>query len=87
MLKIVPMSETRNEMTFEAALERLQQTVRRLESGELSLEDSLKSFEEGVRLTRHCQEQLKVAEQRIELLTQVSADGKVETAPFTPGRG
>lgn len=78
------MSDKNTAMPFEAALERLQQTVKRLESGELSLEDSLKSFEEGVRLTRHCQDQLKSAEQRIELLTQVSADGKIETTPFTP---
>lgn len=68
--------------TFEVALEKLQQTVKRLESGELSLEDSLRSFEEGVRLTRLCQEHLSTAEQRIEILTQATPDGKVETQPF-----
>ena len=81
------MSDSSPQLSFEAALDRLQQTVRKLESGELSLEDSLKSFEEGVRLTRVCQEQLKSAEQRIEVLTQMSADGKAETTPFTPERG
>jgi exodeoxyribonuclease VII small subunit len=72
-------------MPFEAALEQLQQTVKRLESGELSLEDALKSFEQGVRLTRICQQQLATAEQRIEILTQAGADGKVELQPFNPG--
>ncbi len=69
-------------LSFEAALEKLQFTVKRLESGELSLEESLKGFEEGVRLTRYCQEHLSSAEQRIEILTQAGADGKVETQPF-----
>lgn len=81
------MMETPAPLPFETALARLQETVKRLESGELSLEDSLKTFEEGVRLTRQCQEQLKTAEQRIELLVQAGADGKIETTPFQPGRG
>ena len=75
-----------NIMTFETAFEQLQQTVKRLESGELSLEQSLKNFEEGVRLTRHCQEQLTGAEQRIEILTRASADGKIETQNFNPNK-
>ena len=72
---------------FELALEQLQQTVKRLESGELSLEDSLRNFEEGVRLTRVCQQHLSAAEQRVELLMKAGADGQVETQPFNPGRG
>ncbi len=81
------MSEITNEKpTFEVAFEQLQQTVKRLESGELSLEQSLKSFEEGVRLTRICQEHLSAAEQRIDLLTRVSPDGRVETQPFNPNK-
>lgn len=68
--------------SFEEALGKLQETVKKLESGELSLEQSLKGFEEGVKLTRLCQEQLSAAEQRIEQLTQVSADGKAELQPF-----
>jgi exodeoxyribonuclease VII small subunit len=75
-----------NKPSFEAALEQLQQTVKRLESGELSLEEALRSFEDGVRLTRVCQEHLASAEQRIELLTQASADGRVETQPFVPAK-
>lgn len=73
--------------TFESALEQLQQTVKRLESGELSLEDSLKHFEEGVRLTRSCQERLGAAEKRVELLMKANADGSVDLQPFSPQRG
>jgi exodeoxyribonuclease VII small subunit len=63
---------------FEAALEQLQTTVKRLESGELSLEQSLQQFEEGVRLTRQCQEQLSAAERRVEILM----NSKPELQPF-----
>ena len=73
----VPASET----DFEKALERLQLVVRQLESGELTLDQALKSFEEGVRLTRQCQERLTAAEQKVELLLKASASG-VETEPF-----
>lgn len=58
---------------FEAAMAELEMLVQRMESGELSLEDSLREFERGVRLTRLCQEQLQAAEQRVRILT---ADGK-----------
>ena len=80
------MSTTANELnpTFETALDQLQLTVKKLESGDLSLEDSLCQFEEGVRLTRVCQEYLSVAEQRVELLMKATADGQVETQPFQP---
>jgi exodeoxyribonuclease VII small subunit len=71
--------------SFETALEQLQQTVKRLESGELNLEDALKHFEQGVKLTRVCQEHLTAAEQRVEILMKSSAenpDGKPELQPF-----
>lgn len=74
--------KTGEKPSFEAALEMLQQTVKKLESGELSLEQALKSFEEGVGLTRVCQEHLAAAEQRVELLMNANADGRVETQPF-----
>jgi exodeoxyribonuclease VII small subunit len=63
---------------FEAAIDKLQATVKRLESGELSLEQSLQHFEEGVRLTRQCQEQLTSAERRVEILM----NSKPELQPF-----
>ncbi len=72
-------------LSFESALDQLQQTVKRLESGELSLEQALQHFEQGVKLTRLCQQQLTVAEQRVEMLMKASSDGKIETQPFNPG--
>ncbi|HAR44144.1 MAG TPA: exodeoxyribonuclease VII small subunit [Bdellovibrionales bacterium] len=72
--------------SFEKALEQLQQTVKRLESGDLGLEDALKNFEDGVRLTRTCQQQLAVAEQRVDVLMKTGLDGSVETQPFRSGR-
>jgi len=53
---------------FEEALARLEEIVRKLESGNMSLEDSLKAFEEGVRLSRICSERLDEAERRVEIL-------------------
>ena len=53
---------------FESSLQELEKIVRRLEDGELPLEESLKLFEKGVRLSRECQERLNQAERRIEVL-------------------
>ncbi|MDQ3061430.1 MAG: exodeoxyribonuclease VII small subunit [Acidobacteriota bacterium] len=55
-------------LTFETSLQELEKIVRRLEEGDSSLEDSLKLFEDGVRLSRECQERLNQAERRIEVL-------------------
>jgi exodeoxyribonuclease VII small subunit len=57
-----------DELTFEAALSRLEQVVRELESGELDLERSLALFQEGVALTRRCSRELTEAEGKIEQL-------------------
>ncbi len=54
--------------TFETSLKELEKIVRRLEEGDSSLEDSLKLFEDGVKLSRECQERLNQAERRIEVL-------------------
>ena len=79
--------QSQNEkLGFEAALEKLQLTVKRLESGELSLEDALKAFEDGVRLTRTCQEHLSAAEQRVEILMKAGSDGQVGLQPFPTSR-
>jgi exodeoxyribonuclease VII small subunit len=69
---------------FEVAMEQLQQTVKRLESGELTLEQALQNFEEGVRLSRLCQEQLAAAEQRVEILMKTNAEGQADLQPFSP---
>ncbi len=57
-------------LNFEAALEELEQLVERMETGELTLEESLKAFERGVVLTRDCQKALKDAELRVQALTE-----------------
>ncbi len=54
--------------TFETSLKELERIVRRLEEGDLPLEDSLKLFEDGVKISRECQERLNQAERRIEVL-------------------
>ncbi len=54
--------------TFETSLADLEKIVRKLEDGDLSLEESLKLFEDGVKLSRECQERLNQAERRIEIL-------------------
>ena len=62
----VPGAEGRDEpRSFEVALAELERRVRRLEAGDLPLEDALTLFEEGVRLTRECHEHLDAADQRI----------------------
>ncbi len=63
-------------------MERLTHIVEKLEEGDLALEQSLALFEEGVRLSRLAQERLDAAQQRIERLLTVDAQGKTRTAPF-----
>lgn len=60
----------KKQQTFESSLEELEKIVRSLEEGDLSLEQSLKLFEDGVRLSRECQERLDQAERRIEVLLE-----------------
>jgi exodeoxyribonuclease VII small subunit len=55
---------------FEAALAQLESLVTRLESGDLPLDEALRSFEQGVRLTRECQSALAAAQQKVQLLLQ-----------------
>ena len=63
---------------FEAALAELEKLVEKMESGEQSLEESLKSFQRGIELTRTCQKSLKEAEQRVEKLIQQGDAFKTE---------
>ena len=69
------------EKKFEAALARLEAIVTELESGELGLEQSLKLFEEGVKLSRICNARLEEAERKVEILLKDKA-GKMTTMPF-----
>jgi exodeoxyribonuclease VII small subunit len=68
---------------FEHSLARLEEVVRRLESPQLSLDDAMKLFEEGVELSRECQKQLEEAEGKVEILLK-KADGKLSAEPFDP---
>jgi len=65
---------------FEKALQELEALVERMEQGDLSLEESLRHFEKGVQLSRTCQQALKEAEQKVEILMQQN-DGE-QLAPF-----
>lgn len=69
-------------MDFEKKLSRLEELVGKMESGDLSLEDSLKFFEEGVKLSRECNAQLAAAEQKVKVLLSVDAGGKAVTEDF-----
>ena len=67
--------------SFEASLEALEQIVHELEEGDLPLEKSLELFEQGIRLSRECQERLSQAERRIEILLRDN-QGRTVAAPF-----
>jgi exodeoxyribonuclease VII small subunit len=69
---------------FETALAKLEELVERMESGEQSLEETLQSFQQGVELTRACQQSLKEAEQRVEQLIKKNGEYLVE--PIDPDR-
>ena len=69
-------------MDFEKKLGRLEQIVTDMEEGELSLENSLKVFEEGVKLSRECHKQLAEAEQKVKVLIDVDDAGQVKEKDF-----
>ena len=69
--------------TFESSLGELERIVRKLEDGEMSLEESLKLFEDGVKLSRECQERLDQAERRIEVLLK-DTDGNLSLQNLVP---
>ena len=74
---------------FETALQRLEEIVRKLDSGDLPLASLLEVYEEGVTLSRFCQAKLEEAERKVEILNK-KADGSLERSPFNepdPGSG
>ena len=77
------MARTRKKIDFEEKLKGLEDIVQQLEDGELSLEESLSAFEQGVKLTRECQTALDTARQKVQMLTE--KDGAAETVEFDPG--
>jgi exodeoxyribonuclease VII small subunit len=71
---------TDSELTFEAALARLEQVVADMEGGQLALEQSIARFEEGMKLSQFCAKQLDAIERRIETLVR-QADGTLQWQP------
>ena len=74
------MSQPDETIDFEKSLNQLESLVESMEDGEMSLEESLKAFEDGIRLTRQCQQALSAAEQRVQILLE--KDGALKTEPF-----
>jgi exodeoxyribonuclease VII small subunit len=74
------MAKKKQGLDFEQSLTDLEQLVTQMESGELSLEKALETFEQGIQLTRSCQSMLSEAEQKVQLLT--SNDGSIIARPF-----
>lgn len=72
----------RKKLDYEAAVAELESLVERLEQGDISLEESLKLYENGVLLTRDCQEALQNAEQKVQMLLQQS--GQTTLTDFDP---
>ena len=68
---------------LETSLDNLEVLVEKMESGEQTLEDSLKAFEEGVRLSRECQQALQQAEQKVRILLEQNTEADPE--PFIGG--
>lgn len=66
---------------FETSLKKLEETVKRLEGGTLSLDDSIKAFEEGVKHAAFCSKKLNEAEQKVEMLIK-QRDGSFRREPF-----
>jgi len=73
------------EKKFEKALEELEEIVKKMEAGELSLDESLKVFEEGIRLSRFCANRLDEAERKVEILLR--EDDTLKTKPFEERNG
>ncbi len=69
-------------MDFEKKLSRLEEIVQKMEGGDLTLDDSLKLFEEGIKLSRDCQGQLTKAEAQVKKLVAIDSSGKATTEPF-----
>ena len=76
------MATRKKKLDYEAAVTELESLVERLEQGDISLEESLKLYESGVLLTRDCQDALKTAEQKVQMLLEQS--GQTSLVDFDP---
>ena len=81
------MSEEKKEVAFEVALKKLETIVENLENGDISLEEALKAYEEGVKMADVCSKRLGEAQKRVEVLMKTNA-GKFKTEPYEeePGK-
>jgi exodeoxyribonuclease VII small subunit len=77
------MSAAMSEIDFDSGLKKLEGIVQKLDTGELTLEDSIKVFEEGIELVRQLAKKLDEAEKKIETLTQAQ-DGSITIEEFDP---
>lgn len=68
-------------MNFEEAIKKLESEVKRLESGNMSLDESIDAFEEAIKLVKLCNEKLENAERRVRILTE-NSDGTISDMPF-----
>ncbi len=75
------MTRKKNPSQFEDAMQELEKLVELMEQGDISLEESLKAFERGVKLTRACQQALQEAEQKVQILLEQNGQSTLE--PFT----
>ncbi|MBR5156054.1 MAG: exodeoxyribonuclease VII small subunit [Clostridia bacterium] len=75
------MATKKTELSFEENIKELENIVKALESGDVSLDEMLKLFEEGVKRTKECTRQLKNAEQKITVLME-NPDGTMKEVPF-----
>jgi exodeoxyribonuclease VII small subunit len=76
------MATKKTDFNFEASLAKLESLVTRMEEGDMTLEESLKAFEEGVKLTRLCQETLGSAQQKVQLLMQQQGKTSLKEMKF-----
>ena len=72
------------DMNFEEAMAKLDSEVKKLESGTMTLDESIAAYEEAIKLIRTCNEKLESAERRVRILTE-SADGSISDLPFDLG--
>ena len=75
------MAKKKVPIDFESALKELESLVEKMEQGDIRLEDSLQHFERGIELTRHCQQALQEAEQKVQILLE--KNGRAEIKPLS----
>ena len=68
-------------MNFEEAIKKLESEVKKLESGNMTLDESIDAFEQAIKLVKICNDKLENAERRVRILTE-EADGSISDAPF-----